>query len=228
MPADSLDDALVDSLGHRFARPQLLERALTHSSTGVAAETYERLEFLGDRVLGLVVARILYDEFADEDEGALSSRFTKLVRRDALARVAETVGLGPRLILSVGEEKAGGRAKEALLADACEAVIAALYVDGGLDVAERFIRRHWRRLIDEDAAPPQDAKTALQEWTQGRGLGLPEYRETARAGPDHAPVFTVQVAVAGRDPASAEGPSKRAAEQAAAQILVERIGADDG
>lgn len=222
-PANSLDDIL----GHLFAQPELLERALTHSSTGGAAPNYERLEFLGDRVLGLVIARMLYDDFADEAEGALSSRFTNLVRRDALARIAEDIGLGPRLILSVGEEQAGGRANPAMLADACEAVIAALYVDGGLEAAERFIHRHWRRLIDEDVVPPQDAKTALQEWAQGRGLGLPEYRETGRSGPDHAPVFTIQVSVAGRDPASAEGSSKRAAEQAAAEILLARIGADE-
>jgi len=199
---------------------------LTHSSTGGDAPTYERLEFLGDRVLGLIIARLLYDGFPGESEGDLAPRFTKVVQRDTLARVAETIGLGAHMILSDGEDNAGGRANPALLADTCEAVIAALYLDGGLEAANRFVRRYWSPLIEEDATPPQDPKTALQEWAQGRGLPLPEYQETSRSGPDHAPVFSIQVSVQGLPSAPGRGASKRAAEQEAALALLNHIRAD--
>lgn len=217
---------LEDVFGHRFQRTDLLVQALTHSSTGGDAPTYERLEFLGDRVLGLIVARILYDGFPSENEGSLAPRFTKVVQRDALARVAETIGLGSHMILSDGEDQAGGRTNPALLADTCEAVIAALYMDGGLETAERFVRRYWSPLIDEDEKPPQDPKTALQEWAQGRGLPLPDYQETSRSGPDHAPVFSIQATVQGHPSASGRGASKRAAEQDAALALLKDIRAD--
>ena len=211
------------TLGHRFARPGLLGLALTHSSAPSNGRSNQRLEFLGDRVLGLVVAQALYERFPDEEEGALAPRLAALVRRDTLARVARDIGLGGHVVMSQGEEESGGRDNPSILADACEAVIAALYLDGGMESAQQFIRRHWLPLMEEDQSPPKDAKTKLQEWAQGRGLALPKYTETGRQGPAHAPVFSVQVSVEGADPAAATGPSKRAAEQAAASALLERI-----
>ena len=219
--------ALEDALGHRFDDPDLLDTALTHSSVvsggTPAPASNERLEFLGDRVLGLLVAEMLYREFPDEDEGALARRHAALVMRDSLARVAVEIGLAGHLRLSRGEDDTGGRANPGLLADACEAVIAALFLDGGLDAARAFVGRRWRALIDEDPTPPKDPKTALQEWAQARGLALPRYRETARTGPDHAPEFSVEVAVEGVEAVVATGPSKRAAERTAAEDLLARL-----
>lgn len=218
---------LEQDLGHRFRRPELLTQALTHPSVAQTprerAGTYERLEFLGDRVLGLVIAKLLFETFPDEPEGDLSPRFTNLVRREGLARVAADIGLGEHVILSRGEEETGGKQNPGILADVLEAVLAALYLDGGLETADRFIRRHWNELMAEDAVPPKDSKTRLQEWAQGRGLPLPEYRETGRQGPPHTPLFTVQVTLPGKDPASATGSSKRAAEQKAAAALLEKL-----
>ena len=220
---------LKQALGHRFADPGLLDEALTHSSVASAGDrrrTNERLEFLGDRVLGLVVADMLFDRFPDEDEGALARRHAALVRRESLARVAESIGLAENIRLSRGEEDAGGRKNPGLLADACEAVIAALYLDGGIDVAATFIRDQWDAMVAEDVRPPKDAKTELQEWAQARGLALPRYREVGREGPAHAPMFSIEVSLADRTPASASGPSKRAAEQAAAEAMLEELGRD--
>jgi ribonuclease-3 len=218
---------LEEILGHRFARPELLALALRHSSTArnrdKRVETNERLEFLGDRVLGLVMATMLYETFPEEEEGALARRHAALVRREALVRVAEGIGLAEHLFLAPGEAEAGGRDKPTILADACEAVIAALYLDGGLAPAEAFLRRHWGPLLSEDPRPPKDAKTTLQEWAQGRGLPLPVYRELGRTGPHHAPLFSVEVEVKGEPPAAGGGTSKRAAEQAAAETLLERL-----
>lgn len=216
-------DRLEERLGHRFREPALLRQALTHASAAAPGASNERLEFLGDRVLGLIVAALLFERFPGETEGALARRFTALVRREALAHVAETIELGAHLVLSAGEEEAGGRANPGTLADACEAMIAALFLDGGLAAAEAFVRRRWLPLLDEAVPPPKDAKTALQEWAQDRGLPLPVYRETGRSGPAHAPTFSIEVQVAGRPPASASGPSKRAAEQSAAAELLRRL-----
>jgi ribonuclease III len=225
---------LEDALGHRFERPDLLAQALIHSSTARSradrTHSNERLEFLGDRVLGLVMARVLFEQFPRENEGALARRHAALVRREALARIADVIGLAGVMVMSPGEDDAGGRANPSLLADACEAVIATLYLDGGLEVAESFIRRYWEPLIEEDPTPPKDAKTSLQEWAQGRGLPLPQYREVRRKGPPHAPVFHLKVTVAGMEPETATGPSKRTAEQAAAEALLLRMSGekDDG
>ena len=216
---------LASRLGHDFEDPELLRRALTHPSAADApVASYERLEFLGDRVLGLVVADLLLARFEGESEGALARRLASLVRRESLAEVAAGVDLGEFLILAKAERNAGEAANPALLADACEAVIAALYLDGGLAVARAFIERCWTPLIEADRKPPQDPKTALQEWAQGRGLPLPDYRETRREGPPHEPVFTVEVAVAGHAPTEGEGRSKRLAEQVAAERLLVRLG----
>ena len=221
-------DLLEEVLGHRFSRPDLLRQSLVHSSVTTTrrdrVRSNERQEFLGDRVLALVAADLLYHRFPGEDEGAMARRHAALVRREALARVAEAIGLAQHIVMSEGEEETGGRENSALLADTCEAVIAALYLDGGLQAAAAFIRRQWQPLIDEAKAPPVDAKTALQEWAQARGLPLPAYREVAREGPPHAPVFSVAVSVEGLAPATATGASKRAAEQAAAEVLLDHAG----
>jgi ribonuclease-3 len=226
------DDDIEHALGHRFSDPDLLRQALTHVSTLTeqgdgGGVSYERLEFLGDRVLGLVVAAHLYERFPGEDEGDLAQRFAFLVRRDALAEIAGRLNLGAHIAVSAGEAAAGGRENPSLLADACESVIAALYLDGGLSVAERFIRDQWRPLVDADPTPPKDVKTALQEWAQARGLALPAYQEIGREGPAHAPHFHVEVTVTGLPPETGSGSSKQSAEVAAAETLLERIARDE-
>lgn len=234
MTAAAISDDAARLIGHEFARPELLTEALTHPSVlatgrrrsrrGPGPPNYERLEFLGDRVLGLVVADLLWRRFADEPEGHLTRRLTQLVRREALARVAGEIGLGRHLRLSPSEAASGAARNPGILADVVEAVIAAIYLDGGLDAAFAFVKRHWAPLIAElEPAPPRDPKTTLQEWAQGRGLGLPDYRLIETSGPDHARHFTVAVAVKGQAETSATARSKRAAETAAAAALLERI-----
>lgn len=219
---------LEAALDHRFADAGLLLRALTHPSLfqqrqSRNGEAYERLEFLGDRVLGLVVAELLYRAFPAEEEGALAKRFAVLTQREALALVAGRIELARFLRMSPGEEEGGGRENPTLLADACEAVIGALYLDAGLEAARRFIAARWQSLIAADLQPPQDAKTALQEWAQGRGLPLPAYRLVATEGPPHEPRFTVAVTVEGHGEASGQGGSKRSAERRAATALLARL-----
>jgi ribonuclease-3 len=218
--------ALSLALGHVFREPRLLTEALTHPSaapTRRRAMAFQRLEFLGDRVLGMAIAAMLFRRFPDEDEGDLARRQTALVRREALARVALTVGLDRALILAKGEEEGGGRANSAMLADACEAVLGAICADAGFDAAAAIVRAHWGPLLAEAAAPPLDAKTALQEWAQARGRPLPSYTVVSREGVAHEPRFLVAVTVAGEAPTTGSGASKRAAEQAAAAILLARV-----
>jgi ribonuclease-3 len=185
----------------------------------------ERLEFIGDRVLGLVIAEALSQRFPDASEGELARRYNRLVRGEACARVARSVGIGPHLILSESEAGSGGRSKTTILADAMEAVLGAIFLDHGFDAARSVVRRLWGTEDDKQttSAGP-DAKSALQEWAQGKGLALPEYVEVSRKGPDHEPRFTSEVRIVGCAPARGEGASKRAAEQAAARILLEREG----
>ncbi|HEY5209029.1 MAG TPA: ribonuclease III, partial [Stellaceae bacterium] len=192
--------ALAALLDHPFAKPELLREALTHSSARNRRTRdphgYERLEFLGDRVLGLIVAELLFRRFPREAEGDLTRRHTGLVRREALTQVAEATGLGGHILLSPGEAAAGSRANPSVLADVCEAVIAALYLDGGLAVAARFVEHWWQpQLAALGEAPPRDPKTSLQEWAQGRGLPLPVYRTVAVEGPPHRRRFTIAVEV---------------------------------
>lgn len=219
------DADLCSRLGYRVATPGLLERALTHRSLD-AEGSNERLEFLGDRVLGMVIAEYLHAQFPTWDEGRLSVRFNGLVRRETLAEIARSMDLGRDLRLAKGEEEQGGREKPALLADALEAVIAAVHLDGGLAAARDVILRLWSAYLANQAPVPRDAKTALQELTVARGLGLPSYRETARTGPDHAPRFVVEVSAGDGRPARGEGGSKRLAEQAAAQALLDQLEQD--
>jgi ribonuclease-3 len=220
MDAPASANELARKLGHDFKHPELLEQALTHIS--VAEASYERLEFLGDRVLGLAIAEILLHRFPDEDEGLLTRRLAAAVRAETLTRVARRLDLGQYLRVSKGEDAAGTRANAGILADVCEAVIAALYLDDGLEAARRFIASAWMDILEETPSAPKDAKTELQEWAQARALPVPAYREIAREGPDHAPTFTVEVEVAGSPPVRAQGPSKRIAEQRAAQTLLSK------
>jgi len=222
-------DELTAITGYGFRDQALARLALTHRSAGGRGrtKTYERLEFLGDRVLALVVADLLYDAFPKEDEGALAKRLVALVRRETLAEVALALGLPPLIEMSRGEEDAGGRENPAILADVCEALIGAIYRDGGLSAAQAFIRRNWTDRMASTEKPPKDAKTELQEWAQGRGLELPDYQEVERSGPDHAPVFTIEVVVGDYSPERGEGPTKRAAEQLAAERMLERLETTD-
>ncbi len=224
---------LAQVIGYAFNSPALLTEALTHPSATAAERRgrrvkpakrgYDRLEFLGDRVLGLVVAELLWRRFKDEPEGSLTRRQTHLVRREALARVAEAIGLGRHLILSRAEAMAGGATNPAILADACEAMIAAIYLDGGFEAAAAFVHRFWAPLLAAMEGPPSDPKTTLQEWAQARGLGLPRYELVATSGPDHAPLFTVAAKVGGSEAATATASAKRAAEAGAAAALLRRI-----
>lgn len=221
--------ALDTAIGWRFTKPLLLTEALTHSSAAEgrrhAAPDNERLEFLGDRVLGLLLAEKLFQLYPSAPESALALRLNSLVNRQACARAARRADLGPHLVLSRAEEQAGGRDKETILADACEALIAALYLDGGLAAARGFVDRFWQAELDAQAEQPlRDAKTALQEWAAARGRGTPAYQVLGREGPDHAPVFRVDVRVGAELRASGEGRSKREAERAAALALLMELG----
>ena len=221
-------ETLAEALGHRFSRPALLTEALTHRSAVTAKQTerfgYERLEFLGDRVLGLIIANLLLRHFPNESEGQLARRYNSLVQGETLAKVAQTIGLGDYLILAPAEAQSGGRINRSLLADVCEAVIAALFLDGGLPIAEAFISRHWLPLLTAKTRPRRDAKTRLQEWAQSRGLPLPVYEIVGRAGPAHDPQFVVRVSLDGVGSAEGHGGSKRVAEQLAAGKLMVQAG----
>lgn len=216
--------AFEERFGHKFKNRAGLERALTHASTG-ADRNYERLEFLGDRVLGLVIAHLLYDAYPEDSEGDLARRHAALVSGATLATIANSIRLGEVLNLSESERASGGAENENILADVMEALIGTLYIDGGVDECELVIAKLWKDVLHTMQRPPQDPKTALQEWAQARALPLPKYEMTGRKGPDHAPEFTIRVTVNGMEPESGEGPSRRAAEKAAALKLLERIGA---
>lgn len=218
---------LESKLGHRFKDPGLLERALTHASVrgGKAARfDNERLEFIGDRVLGLAIAEILNQQYPDASEGELARRYNRLVRGEACAKVARAIGLGAHLILSESEADSGGRDKTTILADAVEAVLGAVFIDGGFEKARAVVRKLWKEQSEPVPEVAVDAKSALQEWAQGQGLALPKYTVVSRKGPDHAPRFTAEVIIAGKAPAQGEGASKRIAEQAAATALLAREG----
>lgn len=216
-------NALQKQLGYTFKDPALLRRALTHASHSTDGSN-ERLEFLGDRVLGLVIAEKLHALYPADPEGVLALKLNALVRSEACALAAEKAGLADHLILANSEQASGGRKKAAILAGACEAVIAALYLDGGFEVARGFIERNWEEQFAGLGRDMRDAKTALQEWSQGRkGGGAPAYKQVKREGPDHAPRFWVEVSVSGQEPVTGEGGSKREAEQAAAKAMLDRL-----
>jgi ribonuclease-3 len=216
--------AFSGRIGHEFRTPELLLRAVTHASlSGPTRPDNQRLEFLGDRVLGLVMAEALLTADPDATEGRLAPRYNALVRKETCADVARAVGLGEVLKLGRSEMMSGGRRKDALLGDAMEAVIAAVYLDGGFEAARGVVLRLWRERIGAVDADARDAKTALQEWAQARGLPPPAYTEEGREGPDHQPVFTVLVRLGNGETERAAAGTKRQAEQAAAKALLERM-----
>jgi ribonuclease-3 len=219
-----LSEALSQKLGHSFKDQALLKRALTHASADSIVSN-ERLEFLGDRVLGLIVAEKLHALFPQDAEGALALKFNALARGAACARAAVAAGLPEHVILANSEKSAGGRDKPAILSGVCEAVIAALYLDGGMEAARHFVERYWTGMFDELGHDMRDAKTRLQEWAQARGKesSAPVYTLKARGGPDHAPHFVVEARVTGFDPVTGEGGSKRQAEQDAAAKLLAKV-----
>jgi ribonuclease III len=215
-------------LGHDFVRPELLREAMTHRSAvrgrGRGKGSNERMEFVGDRVLGLLIAEWLAERFPREQEGDLGRRLAVLVSQPVLAEVADSIGLGEALAVAPGEAKAGVRRRATVLADALEAALGALYLDGGLEHARGFVRRAWHEVMVRHETPPRDAKTMLQEWVQARGLGLPDYAVASRVGPPHAPEFVVTVTAGGFTGSGTAG-SKRAAEQLAAMDLLRMLGA---
>jgi ribonuclease-3 len=221
--------ALEARLGHTFADRELLERALTHASVGEGGRRRvrdnERLEYLGDRVLGLLSAERLMTLYPASREGDLSTKLHALVNRTACARVARRIGLGPALRLAPGESKTGGREKDTILGDACEALLGALYLDGGLEPARALFLREWEEeFASLDEPRIIDPKTRLQEWALQIKRQLPIYRVLERTGPDHAPAFTVEVLVDHLEPAVAEGRSRQEAEKAAALAMLQREG----
>lgn len=225
----ALNTPIETILGHDFARPELLREAMTHRSAAhgrgrTRKGSNERMEFIGDRVLGLLIAEWLAERFPREQEGDLGRRLAVLVSQPVLADVAETIGLGETLSVAPGEAKAGVRRRATVLADALEAALGALYLDGGIERARAFVRHAWDGVMNRQEEPPKDAKTRLQEWVQARGLGLPEYAVESRVGPPHAPEFVVTVSVGGFVGSGTAG-SKRAAEQLAAHDLLRMLGA---
>ena len=221
--------ALEHRIGFKFADKALLERALTHISAlsggpQKRADSYQRLEFLGDHVLGLVISDMLYRAFPKANEGELSRRLADLVRKETCAEVAKAMDLGPALKLGNSESHAGGRLRTTILADVCEALVGAVFIDGGYAAAEALIAKFWQERMLKPLRPLRDPKTMLQEWAQARGLPTPAYRELARTGPHHDPEFRVAVVLPDRPPAEGMGSSKRAAEQAAAAAMLTRVG----
>ncbi len=214
--------ALEQLLGHGFSNPSLLKEALTHPSLE-GENNYQRLEFLGDRVLGLVIAGLLFERFPNDSEGQLSRRYAALVRKETLSSVLGDLGLEGMIRMTDTMEKDAGRDNPSVRSDALEALIAALFIDGGYKVARDFIERAWREYLSGKTAA-KDPKSDLQEWAQGRGKPLPNYDIIERAGPDHAPSFTVKVSVEGMGTATAKGSSKRLAETRAAEKLLARGG----
>lgn len=214
-------EKLQEVIGYQFKNSDLLERSLCHRSFSYRPSN-ERLEFLGDRVLGLVITEYLYINFQDENEGQLSKKMNFWVCKKACARAARKIDLGSYITMSSHEDEGGGRNNSAILGDACEALLAAIYLDGGLDPVRKLILYLWEEILgDEDIIV--DPKSELQEWAQGKGYGLPEYALLEKQGPDHAPNFTVKVTIKGHGKATAEGKSHKRAQNAAALKFLNKI-----
>ncbi|MGE0597628.1 MAG: ribonuclease III [Hyphomonadaceae bacterium] len=223
---DARIKALEAHIGHTFQNAALVREALTHGSVIDAAKnvrSYDRLEFLGDRVLGFIVAERLLREHINDDEGDLAPRFNALVNKEACARAARAAKLGDAVWLSTSEESSGGRNKDAILGDICESVIAALYLDAGIDTARAFVVRFWGDAFDAVKTARRDAKTALQEWAAARKLQL-SYELVEQTGPEHAPHFVVDARVDNFPTARGVGGSKREAQRAAAEAFLDRFG----
>lgn len=207
---------------YKFKDLHLLERALTHSSTN-DAYNYQRLEFLGDRVLGLVMAGALFTEFKEENEGGLAKRHTALVQGSTCTLVGKAHHIGEHIILSASEREAGGQLNDNIIGDVVEALLGAVYIDGGYEPAQKVILKLWGDNIKTLEKAPQDPKTELQEWVQARGLDLPTYEVVDKKGPDHAPVFIVRLTVDKKNFVEAEGSSRRQAEKKAAEKILKRL-----
>lgn len=218
--------ALQQKIGYIFRNEALLHLALTHRSLGKdnGDANNQRLEFLGDAVLGLTIAEMLYAMFPDEDEGDLSRRLVSLVNGEQLAAIATELGLGDCLSLSAGEAEQGGRTNPSNLEDACEALLGAVYLDGGIEAVRGVVNRFWSKTARERKAPPKDPKTTLQEWAQARGIPLPEYRVISADGPSHAPHFVIEIHLKGQAPARGEAGTKRVAERVAAAVMLKNLG----
>ena len=214
---------LQDKIGHHFENASLLKTALTHSSVGVQYN-YERLEFLGDRVLGLVIAQLLYKRFPDEKEGDLARRLAALVQGSFLAQIAQDLELGEYIDFSEGEFQSGGAENQNILADVFESLIGALYLDGGFFKCQTLIESLWADHLDTMKEPPLHPKTRIQEWAQSQGLDLPSYEILDQSGPDHAPIFKVEVRIEGYDPAIGSGKSRQIAEKEAARAFMDAQG----
>ncbi len=218
-------------LHYKFRNKELLEEALTHPSIskqkshgeGTRSFNYERLEFLGDSVLGLVIAELLINKYPYEKEGHLAKRQAGLVRGEAVAKVARKLTIGKFIKMTNGEETMGGRENSSNIENSLEAIIGAIYLDTGLSEARQFISQHWTKLLDDMVVPPKDAKTALQEWAQGKGLPIPEYKIVNISGPSHQPIFEIEVVVEGLELVKAQGNSKKRAEKDAAKLLLAMI-----
>lgn len=225
MSERSLDD-LQERLGYRFSDDMLLRRALTHSSLAASSKVgdLERLEFLGDRVLGLLTAEALWRRKPTLSEGEMAPRLNALVRKETCAKAAIALGLDELMWLSEQEESSGGRRKKAILGDVCEALLGALYVDGGLDAARKAYDAYWTPNLELLSKRHRDAKTTLQEWAQEKGRGMPAYKTLSADGPAHAPDFLVEVSVNGLKPAEGRGHSKRSAQMDAAKSVLMREG----
>jgi ribonuclease-3 len=225
---DAETSAIESRIGHKFADPNLLITAITHVSalkpSRKRAESYQRLEFLGDHVLGLIVSDMLYRSFPNADEGELSKRLADLVRKESCADVAKSLGLADDVKLGSGGASVDARLRKSVLGDICEAVIGAVFLDGGYQSAQEFVERNWTERMKKPRQPLRDPKTVLQEWAQGKGLPTPVYREVERTGPHHDPQFRVAVDLPGLAPAEGVGSSKRAAEKVAASVMIEREG----
>ena len=219
MTGDSLQ-TLEKNIGHSFANRGILHQALCHSSHAGAETSYERLEFLGDRVLGLLLADYFYAAFPDDDEGSLSLRLHGEARMSTLADVARALSLADFIQSQTGLDIAGN---DGVMADVVESIMAAIYLDAGLDAAKAFLERHWPLNVNTVSRHEKDPKSCLQEWSLGRGLGLPKYRQVSKIGPDHAPQLTYEVKIEGYDAISAKGGSRKIAEQTAAAILLKKL-----
>jgi ribonuclease-3 len=230
--AKAATSAIEVRIGHKFADPNLLVTAMTHVSalkpSRKRGESYQRLEFLGDHVLGLIVSDMLYRSFPNADEGELSKRLADLVRKESCADVAKSLGLADDIKLGAVGAGAGARLRKSVLGDICEAVIGAVFLDGGYAAANEFVEHNWTERMKKPRQPLRDPKTVLQEWAQGKGLPTPVYREVERTGPHHDPQFRVAVDLPGLAPAEGVGGSKRAAEKVAASVMIEREGVGGG
>lgn len=220
-------DSLYKKLDYKFKNAELLKEALIHPSFNLgndsSAKDYERLEFLGDTVLSLVITGLLIKEFQFEDEGDLAKRRSLLVSREVLIKIADALDISQHILMSEEEQKIGGHKNPNILEDVIESIIGALYLDGGLEVCKKFITKHWLSLIRSYALPPVEVKSALQEWSQDKGKGIPKYTLTDKSGEDHKPIFTIKVSLPGMPSFLGKGESKKIAEKDAAQMMLEYI-----